>query len=366
MADPYIDSEIEESVIRILRSKKMVSGETVNQFEEELSKYIGVKHVVAVSSGTAALHVAFTAFNVVGKDVLTSAFSFAASANSVLLAGGKPVFADIELDTYNLDPSSVEERLTDECIAIEPVHLYGQTADMSRLIRVASKNNVVLIEDAAQAIGARHGSKMAGSLGLMGCFSTYATKNLHTMEGGFVATDDDFLAQKLRLLINHGQASRYNHVDIGYNYRMMEVQAAIGLPQMKKLESIIQKRRRNAKILTEGLQDLRGIVTPFEKDWGRHVYHQYTLRIEPRVIGITREKFAQSLLKRGIESSVHYPTPIYLQPYYIERFKYRKGLCPNSELAAETVLSIPVHQSLTDEQLGRIVGSIREIVRSRA
>jgi perosamine synthetase len=362
MADPYIDSEIEEAVMQSLRSKKMVSGEKVNRFEKELSEYIGVKHVVAVSNGTAALHIAFMALNVTNKCVITSAFSFAASANSVLLAGGKPLFADIDLETYNLDPASVEQKLTDECTVIEPVHLYGQTADMAELSRIALKHGAVLVEDAAQAIGAKYGSKMAGSLGLMGCFSTYATKNLHTIEGGFIATDNDLLARKLRLLRNHGQESRYNHVDIGYNYRMTEIQAAVGLPQLKKLETIIQQRRHNAKVLTEGLKDLRGIITPTERDWGRHVYHQYTLRIEPREAGFTRDRFAQSLLKKGIESSVHYPTPIYLQPYYVEKFKYGRGLCPNSELAAETVVSIPVHQSLTEEQLDRIVRSIKEIV----
>lgn len=358
IAEPYVDEEIVRLVAEVLRSRSLVSGRLVEEFERRLAEYLGSKHVVCVSSGTAALHLAFEALGVKGKKVVVPAFTFAASANTVILAGGKPVFADIDLETYNVDPASVEQVLDDECVAIEPVHLYGQSAPMDEVLSIARERNLFVVEDAAQAIGSTYHSKKVGTLGEAGCFSTYATKNLHTGEGGFVCTQDDGLAEKLRLLRNHGQSSRYNHVWIGLNYRMTEIQAAIGLPQLEKLEEFIARRRENAKILSEGLSKVDGIVTPVEKGWGRHVYHQYTVRLEASKVG-PRNAFVERLRRLGIEAAVHYPRPVYLQPYYVERFGYRRGMCPNSELAAETVVSLPVHQSLTQEDLDRIVAAVR-------
>lgn len=355
-----MDSEIEEAVLSVLRSRRLVSGEMVERFERALAEYTGSRFAVAVNSGTAALHLAFLALGVTGHSVITSAFTFAASANSVLYVGARPVFADISLEDYNLDPASVEERLSEDTVAIEPVHLYGQPAKMDELSRISEKAGVALVEDAAQAIGASVNGKKVGTFGVMGCFSTYATKNLHTAEGGFITTNNQALAERLRRLRSHGQSSRYNHIELGMNYRMTELQAAIGLPQLGKLDLLNQKRRENATILTELLSDVEGIVTPVERKGCVHVYHQYTIRVEKR-FGSSRDRLAAELAKMGIETGVHYPKPVYLQPYYIERFGYTKGLCPNSEIAAESCLSLPIHPSLKPEELERIAKGIKEV-----
>ncbi|MEM0272569.1 MAG: DegT/DnrJ/EryC1/StrS family aminotransferase, partial [Thermoprotei archaeon] len=301
IAEPYVDEEIVKRVVDVLRSGSLVSGKLVEEFEEKLAKYLDSKHVVCVNSGTAALHIAFEALGVRGKKVVVPAFTFAASANTIVLAGGQPVFADIDIETYNIDPSSLDESIDDECVAIEPVHLYGQSAPMNEVVSIARRRGVAIIEDAAQAIGSTYGEKMVGTFGLAGCFSTYATKNLHTGEGGFVSTQDDVFADTLRLLRNHGQSSRYNHVGIGLNYRMTEIQAAIGLPQLARLEEFTRKRRENARMLNEALGGVDGIITPIEKGWGRHVYHQYTIRVDESKIG-RRDAFVQRLRELGVEA----------------------------------------------------------------
>ncbi len=360
IADPYISAEIESNVVKVLRSKNLVGGETVSRFESRLKEYLGVKNALAVSNGTAALHIAFCALGIKGKKVVTSAFTFAASANAIVLAGGLPAFADISLEDYNLDSSSVEELMDDSVVALEPVHLYGQCADMDSVQKVAKQWGVSVVEDAAQAIGSTFRGQMAGSFGVMGCFSTYATKNLQTGEGGFITTNDSEIARSIELLRNHGQRGRYNHVGIGFNYRMTELQAAIGLPQMDKLEEFIAARRENARILTEGLGQLTGLTTPVERPEVRHVFHQYTILVNKAKAPIGRDKLAERLAAKGIETSVHYPLPVYLQPYYVSKYGYRRGTCPNSEYVASSVLSLPVHQSLSPDDLDIIVRTVRE------
>ncbi|MEM3670134.1 MAG: DegT/DnrJ/EryC1/StrS family aminotransferase [Thermoprotei archaeon] len=362
IADPYIDGLIENSVLSVLRGKNLVMGSAVEAFEKGLASYLKVKHVVAVSSGTAALHTAFVAAKLGRGKVLVPAFTFAASANTVLLAGYTPVFVDIDLETYNMNPEDAAEKLDQDCKAIEPVHLYGMPADMPSIQRIASANHLQIIEDCAQSLGAICMGKMTGTFGSMGCFSTYPTKNLHTGEGGFVSTDDDELDKTLRLLRNHGQESRYNHVELGFNYRMTELQAAIGIPQISKLEEFTQIRRRNAAILSEGLENLDGLYVPVERKGYRHVYHQYTIRVDPKHSPMKRDKLSKRLLESGIETSVHYPKPVYLQPYYRKTFGYRPGMCPNSEIAAETVLSLPVHPGVSEEDAYYIVKSIKSIL----
>jgi perosamine synthetase len=356
---PYVDDEIIQRVVDVLKSRSLVAGKLVEEFEGKLAKYLGAAHVVCVNSGTAALHASFEALGVRGKKVVVPAFTFAASANAVVLSGGTPVFADIDLDTYNLDPTSLDGLLGDDCVAVEPVHLYGQSAPMDEIVGICRSRGVMLVEDAAQAIGSTYKGRMVGTFGIAGCFSTYATKNLHTAEGGFVATGDAEFAEKLRLLRNHGQKSRYNHVGVGFNYRMTELQAAIGLPQLDRLEDFVRRRRENAKMLNEGLSRIDGITTPVEKNWGRHVYHQYTIRVDESKIG-PRDTFIQRLRELGVEASVHYPRPVYLQPFYVEKYGYREGLCPNSEAAARTVVSLPVHPDVGAEEIDRIVRCVKQ------
>lgn len=359
ISEPYVDGLIERSVLSVVRSRKFVMGETVEAFEKGLAKYLGSRNVVAVSNGTAALHISMIAGSMNKGKVLVPAFTFAASANSVLLAGGSPVFVDIDIDTYNIDVDDAAQKLDPQCVGIEPVHLYGMPAPMPTIQKFAQENGLTVVEDSAQALGASCAGRKVGTFGLMGCFSTYPTKNLHTAEGGFVSTDSDEIANRLRLLRNHGQESRYNHVELGFNYRMTELQAAIGLPQLAKIEDFTAIRRRNAAILSEGLEGVDGLVLPYVRRGFRHVFHQYTIRVDPKNSGMSRDKLAQKLKARGIETAVHYPKPVYLQPYYVNRFGYRSGLCPNSELAAKTVLSLPVHQGLSEEDVHEVVKSVK-------
>lgn len=360
MARPYHSKEIEDAVISVIRSQRLVCGPVVASFENELASYLGANHVVAVSSGTAALHLAFMAYDLKpGDEVITTAFSFASSTNAILYCGAKPVFADIDPRTYNISPASIEALVTSRTVGIEPVHLYGQPAEMDEIRRIASKYGLWIVEDAAQAIGAQYkGEKIGGSRsGTAACFSTYCTKNLHTMEGGFIAVENDRMAERLKMIRNIGQNGKYNHVHFGFNYRMTEVQAAIGRAQIPILDKLTAKRQENASRLTRMLQGLPGLVTPYSPPYVKHVYHQYTILVDPDEAGFTRDDLSRELAAAGIETSVHYPTPIYLQPYFKQAVSgilgqehlddYRKGVCPVTEKVSNMILSLPVHPGLS-------------------
>ncbi|HHY46453.1 MAG TPA: DegT/DnrJ/EryC1/StrS family aminotransferase [Firmicutes bacterium] len=371
IARPYHSKAIEDAVISVIRSGRLICGPVVADFEAQLSNYLGAKYVVAVSSGTAALHLAFLACGLKpGDEVITTGFSFASSANAILYCGAVPVFADIDPRTYNISPDSIKERITERTRGIEPVHLYGQPADMARIREIARAHDLWVVEDAAQAIGAEYGGiKIGGGPGIA-CFSTYCTKNLHTIEGGFITTDDDALAARLKVMRNIGQSGKYNHVELGFNYRMTEVAAAIGREQLPVLDSLTQKRARNARILTELLTGLPGIITPYRLPGVKHVFHQYTILVEPEDAGITRDVLAERLAEMGIETAVHYPVPIYLQPYFRETVvrllgpqgvdRYEKGICPVTEYTAERILSLPVHPALTEDEVRFVAEAVRE------
>jgi dTDP-4-amino-4,6-dideoxygalactose transaminase len=313
---------------------------------------------VAVNSGTAALHIALLAHGIGEEDeVITSPFSFVASANSILFTGARPVFADIEEETYHIDPDSIVEKINRRTKAIMPVHLYGQPCDMKKIMKIADKHKLVIIEDACQAHGAEYEGKKAGSFGT-GCFSFYATKNMITGEGGMITTNDEDLAQKARMIRTHGQRQRYFHEVLGYNFRMTDIAAAIGLCQLGKLEEFNNKRINNAKFLTERLSGIKGLVPPHVGPNVKHVFHQYTVRITGD-FAISREELRKRLLDRGIGTEIYYPRPIHRQPFY-QSLGYDDHL-PNSEKAAKEVLSLPVHPSLTQEDLENVVRAIRDI-----
>ncbi|HXX77793.1 MAG TPA: DegT/DnrJ/EryC1/StrS aminotransferase family protein, partial [Ktedonobacteraceae bacterium] len=274
---PLLGDEEAAAVLRVLSSGKLAQGEQVAVFEQCFADLCGVREAVAVSSGTAALHLALLAHDIgPGDEVITTAFSFAATANVILLTGATPVFVDIEPDTYNIDPTLVEAAITPRTRAILPVHLYGNPCDMKQLERLASKHGLIIIEDACQAHAASVDDKAVGGFGT-GCFSFYPTKNMTTGEGGIVTTNDPNIAEKVRLLRNHGQQARYNHTAIGFNMRMTEIQAAIGLVQLGKLEQFNERRISNAGFLTEQFSGL--LQTPVKRPGHRHIYHQYTIRV---------------------------------------------------------------------------------------
>lgn len=362
MASPYHSPEIEDAVISVLQSGRLIQGQKVMDFENALAEYLGCKHVIAVSSGTAALHLAFMALGVgPGDEVITTPFSFVSSATAILYCGATPVFVDIDPKTLNLDPVLIENAITPRTVGIEPVHLYGQPAEMDKIQAIADKHGLFVVEDAAQAIGAEYRNRKIGTIGDITCFSTYTTKNLHTMEGGFLTTCDDELAVRLRRLRNIGQESKYNHTSIGYNYRMTEAAAAVGIPQVELIDEFSRLRQANAAYVSKELSALEtvGVTLPYVAPDSRHVFHQYTVMIEENKTGFTRDSLANSLKTFGVETGIHYPSPIYTQPCFEGRFDSLGLSYPVTEKASRSVLSLPIHPGLAEEDLEHVVAAFR-------
>jgi len=362
IAQPYHDKGIEKLVLSVLRSGRLVSGPVVESFEEEISKYLGVKNAVAVNSGTAALHLCLLASKTSGREVITTPFSFAATANTVIQAGGTPVFVDVNPETFNIDPQQVEKAVTSRTVAIEPVHVFGQPAEMKAIRETAEKHGLRMIEDAAEAIGAEYNGKKIGDTDEFACFSTYATKNLHTGEGGFITTNNDEAAATFKTLRSQGQKSKYLHVNLGYNYRLTEIAAAIGMVQIKKIDQLNQRRIENANRLTSKIRDLPALTPQAVIPNVKHIYYQYTVRIDEEKAGMSREEFRKKLAVAGIETDIHWPKPIHLQPWYRENFQYTPGMFPHAEELADTVVSLPIHSSLTKEQIGYISDNLHAIL----
>lgn len=354
IAKPFIGDEEIEEVIKVLKSGFIAQGPKVAEFEKLFADYIGIPHAIATSSGTTALHIALLCAGISKEDeVITTPFSFAATANSILYVGAKPVFVDIDPKTYNIDPKKVEEAVTDKTKAIIPVHLYGQPADMDPINKIARNHDLKVIEDAAQAHGAVYKGTNAGTLGDMGCFSFYPTKNITTSEGGIITTSIADYDHDARALRAHGESERYEHVILGYNFRMTDVSAAIGVAQIKKLEGFNEKRIKNAEYLTENIKDIEGIQPPFIQKDVKHVFHQYTIRVSRN-----RDEMIEYLNNNGIGTGVHYPRPIYKQKLY-ENLGF-KANCMEAEKAAVEVISLPVHPGLSQEDLGRIVSTLKK------
>jgi len=360
IAKPALGREEVEAVRRVFESGVLVQGERIKLFEKEFAEYIGVEHAVAMANGTLALDTALKALGL-GQDdeVITSAFSFVASSNCVLFQGAKPVFADIDPRSFNIDPSDVAEKITAKTRAIIPVHLYGQPAEMDALKEIAGDHGIALVEDAAQAHGAEYKGRKAGGLGDVGCFSFYATKNMTTGEGGMLTTNNSELARKARLLRNHGDTGKYRHVILGYNYRMSEASAAVGSVQLRKLDGLNERRRENASLLTRGIEKISGLTPPYVKESIKHVFYQYVVKVEGDY-PMERDKLAGYLKERGVDVAVHYPTPVYRQHLYRE-LGYGKTVCPIAEDACKRVLSLPVHPSVTEADITYILDVLKEM-----
>ena len=360
IAKPVLGREEVEAVRKVFESGVLVQGKRIELFEKEFAEYIGVEHAVAVANGTLALDASLKALKLgPGDEVVTSAFSFVASSNCVLFQGAKPVFADIDPRSFDMDPSDVAEKITAKTKAIIPVHLYGQPAEMDALTEIAEDHGIALVEDAAQAHGAEYKGRKVGGLGDVGCFSFYATKNMTTGEGGIITTNNSELARKVRLLRNHGDTGKYRHVILGYNYRMSEASAAVGSVQLGKLDELNERRKENASVLTRGIEKISGLTPPRVKDDVRHVFYQYVIRVE-NDYPVDRDELAGHLTKRGVGVAVHYPTPIYGQPFY-EELGYGKTVCPMAEDASKRVLSLPVHPSVTEEDIIYVLDVLKEV-----
>jgi perosamine synthetase len=356
IAAPQIGDEERSAVMAVLESGQLAQGPVVEAFEKEFAAWCGVRHAVAVNSGTAALHLLMLAHGIKeGDEVITTPFTFVASANAALFVGARPVFVDIEPETYCLDPSKVEAAITPRTRAIMPIDLYGHPAAIPELIDIAKRHGLVLIEDACQAHGAAIGSRKAGALGVSASFSFYPTKNMTTGEGGMVTTDDDAIAEKVNVLRQHGATQRYRHDTLGYNFRLTDMAAAIGRAQLAKLDRFNERRRRNASLLDEGLAGTEGLTMPRERPGYRHVYHQYTVRVAR-----DRDRFQERLRGAGIGTAVHYPIPVHRQPLYL-KMGYGEASLPVAEKAAAQVLSLPVHPALSDTDLDRIVAAVRKV-----
>lgn len=355
IARPLVGEEEEKAVLEVLRSGQLAEGSRVRAFEEAFAAYAGTRHAVAVNSGTAALIVALQAHGVgPGDEVITSPFSFIATATSIIACGAKPVFVDIDPFDLNLDPDNVEAAITDATKAIMPVHLYGHPARMTELAELAGDHGLALVEDAAQAHGAEHAGKRVGSFGT-GCFSFYPTKNMTTGEGGIITSNDDEVARLARIIRNHGQEVRYRSDYFGLNWRMTDLAAAIGVVQMRHIEGWNEARIANATTLAAGITSVQ---TPKVRDGDRHVFHQFTVRLTG-----DRDAIQKSLLEAGVGSAIHYPTVIHRQPIMVEMGLGEGVDTPVAEAAAASVLSLPVHPSLSEEDLERIITVVNRVAR---
>ena len=352
-AKPVIGEDEIEAAVRVMRSGMVIQGPEVAAFEEEFSALVDGRHCVAVNAGTSALLLSLVAAGIgAGDEVIVPSFTFAATANSVALTGATPVFADIEPDTFNLDPESVEAAITPRTKAIMPVHLYGQAADMRRLCAIAERHGLAIVEDAAQAHGATLDGTPAGAFGLAAAFSFYPTKNMYSLEGGMVVTPDAEFARTIRLLRNQGMERRYANELVGYNLRLTDVAAAIGRVQLGKLRGWNERRQANAAKLDAGLGGLGVVRTPVVADGATHVYHQYTVRVP----GEHRDALQRHLTERGVGSAVYYPTPTHLLPPFAEGAK--DVVLPETARAAAEVISLPIHPALADADLDRIVEAV--------
>lgn len=359
IASPQIGKEEIKAVTEVLKSGMLAQGPKVHEFEEKFAHFIGVKYAIATSSGTTALEVALRAYQIgPGDEVITTPFTFIASSNSILYTGARPIFVDIDEKTFNIDPENIEKAITKKTKAIMPVHLYGNACNMTEIMKIAKKHKLVVIEDACQAHGAEWRGKKVGSFGT-GAFSLYPTKNMTTGEGGMITTDSKEIYELANLIRAHGSKIKYYHDILGYNYRMTDMEAAIGIEQIKKLNKFNQLRIKNAKYLNKNLSKLTGIIVPEPEKDAKHVYHQYTIRITPE-FPLKRDSVLAKLTEASIGTAVFYPLPINGQKVYKD-LGYKMNT-PIAQKVSEEVLSLPVHPGLKQKDLEFIIKTIKNML----
>jgi dTDP-4-amino-4,6-dideoxygalactose transaminase len=355
-----LKQEILTNLDKVMSSSRFILGDNVKKLENDVADYSDVQYGVGVANGSDALHIALQACGVqTGDEVITTPFTFFATAGAIARAGATPVFVDIDPVTFNIDPSKIEDAITEKTKAIIPVHLYGQIADMDPIIEIAKKHNLYIVEDSAQSIGATYKGRKTGSLGDICCFSFFPTKNLGAYgDAGMVVTNNEDFAEKMRVIRVHGSKPKYYHHVLGYNSRLDELQAAVLNVKFPHLNNWIEKRRNHAQLYTELLNKGLGdqIVTPVEKDGNFHVFHQYTIRVSER------EKLQAFLKEQGIETMVYYPLPLHVQPVFKE-LGYKEGDFPISEKAAKEVISLPMFPELKNEQIEYVVENIVKFIK---
>lgn len=362
IAKPFIGYEEIKAVTNVLKSGMLAQGPKVNELENLFAKICAAKYAVAVNSGTAALHTALKIAGIKqGDEIITTPFTFIATVNTILMQGAKPVFVDIMEDTFNIDPTKIEEKVTKKTKAIVTVDLYGHLCDYDEIDKIVKSDKLIVIEDACQSINAEYQGKKAGSFGDVSAFSFYATKNITCGEGGIITTNNKDYAENAKLFRQHGRynLNEYDYVDIGYNYRMTDISASILLAQLKKLDFVTKKRIENAEYLSKKLGNIKGIKVPIVKKGYKHVFHQYTIRIEDN-FKLKQDELASYLNKKGIGCNIYYPKPLHLC-VHIKRLGYKKGDFPVAEKLSKQVLSLPIHPNVTKEQLDYIIDAFSKI-----
>lgn len=382
VSEPVVGEEEVEAVTEVLRSGRYVQGPKVKEFEMKFSEYIGTRYAVATNSGTAALHIVQAAAGIgPGDEVVVPALTFFSTVTSVIHNNAVPTFADIDQEIYCLDPKDLERRITEKTKAVIPVHFYGHPAEMDSINEIARRHNLLVIEDAAQAHGAEYKERKVGSIGDAGCWSFYATKNITTGEGGIITTDSIEIAQRARLIRNHGMTSRDDHSVLGYNFRMNEIAAALGVIQLSKLDELNAIRTKNSMYLLKELEDVGWLEVPTIKPYVKHAFFWCPVRVNEKKLGFSTEKLVAALREEGVEVRHRYTAPLYKQPmllnqtahpkkcpfscpFYSKNVDYSQYNIPNVEMIAGRMIGLPNHPKLEKEDLDTVVSTLKAIKRA--
>ncbi|MBD7915651.1 UDP-4-amino-4,6-dideoxy-N-acetyl-beta-L-altrosamine transaminase [Clostridium sp. Sa3CUN1] len=369
----YIDNKDIEVVVELLKGDYLTTGPTVSEFENKVANYVGAKYGVAVSNGTAALHMACHAAGIgPGDEVLVPAITFAASSNCVLYCGGTPIFVDIDPKTYNIDVNKIEDKITEKTKAIIPVDFSGQAVDMDKILEIAEKYNLIVIEDAAHALGGEYKNRKIGTKAHMTEFSFHPVKPVTTAEGGIIVTNDKDLYEKMILFRSHGITRNknlmsdyhgpwyYEQIDLGYNYRLTDLQCALGISQMDKIDSFIKRRREIVALYNEAFKKLEEINIPFEEEFSNSGWHIYVITLNLDKLKVGRKEVFEALQKENIGVNVHY-LPVYLHPYYT-KLGYEKGLCPAAEDIYNRMITIPLFPAMTDRDVEDVISAIKKVI----
>lgn len=371
----YIDQDDINAVIEVLKSDYLTTGPMLHQFEKAIANYVNARYAVAFSNGTAALHAACYAAGIEQNDeVITTPMTFVASANCVLYQGGKPVFADIDKQTYNIDPALIEKQITSKTKAIIPVDYTGQPVNLDEIIKIARRYNLVVIEDAAHALGATYKGDKIGSISDMTMFSFHPVKHITTGEGGIITTNNENYYEKLKVFRTHGITRDENKLienhgswyyemqDLGYNYRMTDIQAALGVSQLKKLDGFLDKRRKIVSLYNQAFDAIEEIEVPYQSKDGQSSWHLYVIRLQLDLLTVTRKEIYEQLLKEKIGVNVHY-IPVHYQPFY-KKMGYTQGMCKYAEKLYESIITLPLFPSMTETDVNDVITAVKKVISS--
>jgi UDP-4-amino-4,6-dideoxy-N-acetyl-beta-L-altrosamine transaminase len=371
----WIDEQDIEAVVETLKSDYLTTGPKINEFEEKFADYVDAKYAVAIANGTAALHAATYAAEInEGDEVITTPITFAASANSILYQNATPIFADIDPDTYNISVESIEEKITDNTKAIIPVHYTGQPCEMDKIKKIADKYNLTVIADGAHAVGAEYKGLKIGSIADMTTFSFHPVKHITTGEGGMITTDSKELYNKLIMFRTHGiTKDNYEYIneshgpwyheqqELGYNYRITDIQCALGISQLEKIDKFLERRREIVKEYNKAFSDLDGIIIPKQLEETNSAWHLYVMQLELEKLTADRKEIFKALRDKNLGVNVHY-IPVYYHPYY-QKLGYEKGICPNAQRLYERIITIPLYPKMSDQQVEEVIDRIKEVIR---